>query len=386
MKSTYLSTLTPLRGIAALFVVVMHAHLFLGRIVSPTLTHFVAEGWLWVDFFFMLSGFVLSHVYSQTFAEPVSRLRFRKYISARFARVYPLHFFTLLWVAIITIVIRQATNPIDPFLLPIFSYRAIPASLLLVQSLHLFTVPPLNTPSWSLSTEWWVYLIFPALVYGLQRCSAWGKGLVLLTTAGLYVMLMYYIAPNFGLTHTVTIDLMADWGLFRCLAGFILGMLCYETYRQNWGRLVLGSSLFFVLSFGAVLVTMHRAAHDLFIIALFPFIILSAAYQTGWVKRLLDAPPLQRLGDWSFSIYMVHMPIIFTVYLVQVFAGSDISVYFNPNPVNPDYANGQLMAVLLVLLTLIISALTYRFIEVPIRNYLNDRFNTQRKEPIAVAM
>ena len=71
-QSPYLSTLTPLRGIAALVVVVFHCNLFLGQVVDPKITLFVQNGWLWVDFFFVLSGFILAHVYGNYFREGVT--------------------------------------------------------------------------------------------------------------------------------------------------------------------------------------------------------------------------------------------------------------------------------------------------------------------------
>ena len=309
-------------------------------------------------------------------------------MGARFARIYPIHFVTLVWISIMLIVIRQQVSSIDPFLASTtFSYWGIPTSLLLIQSLHLFTLPPLNGPSWSLSTEWWIYLLFPFLIYGLRGLTSRGKLIVLLGIIGLYVVLMYYVAPYFSLLHKVTINLMTDWGFFRCLAGFALGMLFYEAYSQNWGQQLMGNSLFFMLVLGTALVALHIGANDLLTIAVFPFIILSAAYQRGWIKRLLTTRPLQRLGDWSFSIYMVHVPIIFTFYALWTRANPNLLAHFDANgPTHPDYTQGQVFAAMLIVLTLIVSATTYYFIEVPARNYVKARFNAQSKEPVAVAM
>lgn len=383
----YLSTLTPLRGIAALFVVVHHAQAFGSPVAALTTTHFVFQSWLWVDFFFVLSGFVLYHVYGNLFSRSVTKKQFWGYMSARFARVYPLHFFTLVWATGMAVVIRHEASSIDPLLATMFSYWAFPASLFLVQAFHLFPIPPLNTPAWSLSTEWWVYVLFPALAYGLRASSASGKWLILLGTLALYVLLMYYVAPVFSIVHKVTMNVMTDWGFFRCLVGFVIGMLCYEVYTGQVGRRWVGSGLFFVVVFAATLLTMHLGMNDLLTIGLFPCVILSAAYQSGWVKRILNVSIFQRLGDWSFSIYMVHVPIIYIFFIPALQKNPDLLARFVPGgPANPNYAHGQQMAVIVVVLTLIVAAFTYRFIEVPARNYLNARFSTRREEPIAVAM
>jgi peptidoglycan/LPS O-acetylase OafA/YrhL len=93
----YLTTLTPLRGIAALVVVVFHSNLMLMPFMPISKPHFITAGWLWVDFFFVLSGFIISYVYGENFKGSVSAASYWKYIKSRFARVYPLHFVTMIW-------------------------------------------------------------------------------------------------------------------------------------------------------------------------------------------------------------------------------------------------------------------------------------------------
>ncbi len=68
-KEPYLTTLTPLRGIAALLVVIFHCNLMLNPFIPAGYTHLIESGWLWVDFFFILSGFIISYVYGRYFRE-----------------------------------------------------------------------------------------------------------------------------------------------------------------------------------------------------------------------------------------------------------------------------------------------------------------------------
>ncbi|QJD78196.1 acyltransferase family protein [Spirosoma rhododendri] len=383
-QPAYLSTLTPLRGIAALCVVLLHAQRLALPFVDTAQTMFFNQSYLWVDFFFILSGFIISHVYSDTFTYSVHRHQYWHYIGARFARVYPLHLVTMLWALLAIIHIRHTATQIDPGIQDAFSYWGVPASLLFVQAFHLFDWTPMNGASWSLSTEWWMYMLFPFFVGWIRqfpriRYALW------LCVASMYLWLMYYAAPYASNMHTTTMNLASNWGLFRCAAGFIVGALSYDLYRQQTGRFLLRSSLFFCVVFFLCVLLMHEAASDLLVIALFPVVILSAAYQTGWVKHTLTKRPFQWLGDLSFSIYMVHLPIMLTVDAIGIQANPTMFARFGDIVTN-NFVPGQQFAVLLVVVTLIVAAFTYRFIEVPARNYLNARFNTRREEPIAVAM
>ena len=185
-KPAYLTTLTPLRGIAALLVVIFHCNLMLMPFVPPGYTKLVSNGWLWVDFFFILSGFIMCYVYGKYFSRRVTWAHYKKYIGARFARVYPLHFFTTIWALICVMVIINKASSLDPFFTVIFNPKAAPACLLLIQSLHIYLTPPLNTPSWSLSTEWWMYTIFPFVVPVFARLKKRGK---LIT---LFLLIIFY--------------------------------------------------------------------------------------------------------------------------------------------------------------------------------------------------
>ncbi|HEY5822737.1 MAG TPA: acyltransferase family protein, partial [Cyclobacteriaceae bacterium] len=128
MQTNYLTTLTPLRGIAAILVVVFHSNLMLGAFIPTGYTHLIDDGWLWVDFFFVLSGFILAYVYTKDFSQSVKRSAYWKYMGSRFARVYPLHFFTLIICAGLAMIIRSKADGLDPFFADFFNPGAVPAS------------------------------------------------------------------------------------------------------------------------------------------------------------------------------------------------------------------------------------------------------------------
>ena len=95
MRVEHLPSLTPLRGIAALWVVVFH---FCWRFpnAQPGDYGVVREGYLAVDMFFVLSGFVISHVYKESFAKECTARRYSDFLKARIARIYPLHLVMLM--------------------------------------------------------------------------------------------------------------------------------------------------------------------------------------------------------------------------------------------------------------------------------------------------
>ncbi|WP_128546232.1 acyltransferase family protein [Larkinella soli] len=383
----YLTTLTPLRGIAALLVVIYHSDLMLAPFVDHSQTGFMKSGWLWVDFFFVLSGFVLTHAYGGHFREKVTWAGYRKYMLARFARVYPLHFLTLLAAVGVTVMVRAQADGMDPFLGAIFDLKAIPVSLVLAQSLHTCITAPLNTPSWSLSTEWWVYMVFPLLVGPFSRLRGIGRLGALIGIAGLFLGVMYYLVPNYsdngfvkpGQYTPPTLNTLTDWGLVRCLAGFLLGMLFHELYRHGIGYRLLRSGWAFLASFVGVLAAMHFAIHDLLIVCFFPFIILTAAWNEDFIKRVLETRPLQRLGDWSFSIYMVHIPIAFFLTAVFILPNHPKMYSSFPAWMSTPFPPGGPVCLVLLVLTLGTAALTYRYVEVPARNYINRRFGHRRQ-------
>jgi peptidoglycan/LPS O-acetylase OafA/YrhL len=375
----YLTTLTPLRGIAALFIVIYHSNLMFAPILPSGYTQFLDSGWLWVDFFFVLSGFIMCYAYGKYFNERVNKTAYKKYIGARFARVYPLHFITTIWVFICSVIIVHFTAHMSSFLSEIINPKALPACLLLIQSLHIYFTPPLNTPSWSLSTEWWVYMIFPFFVPFFIRLKTAGKIIITMLIVASFILLRYKIGPlsNPG----PSINIMTDFGILRCLAGFFTGMLLFTFYEHRMGFNFIKRDWFFMLSFLGVIAAMHFGIMDIIIVAFFPFILISAAYNQTMVKRFLDTRVLQRLGDWSFSIYMVHVPIIFTFFTIKIIQDHKlIDDTVKAAPQKPNYIAGVVMCIALVTLTLILAAIFYRFIEIPARNYFNKTFKTRQKE------
>src|SRR5580658_9564669 len=165
VKSGYLSNLTPLRGFAAILVAVFHFEMAIGRFVPAATTMFFEKSYLMVDLFFVLSGFIMLHVYGRAFDRVVRPGQLRHFFVARFARTYPLHLFTLL---LLVVIVRYLTNWGNP---PIVLEQ--PADILpnvfLLQSFGVCRIYNWNIPSCSISAEWVAYLLFPFLALWISR-------------------------------------------------------------------------------------------------------------------------------------------------------------------------------------------------------------------------
>ena len=379
---TYFSTLTPLRGIAALLTVIFHVSLMAGPLVNHT--QVLSRMYLMVDFFFVLSGFIMCHVYGDLFSGEVTMPAFKKFTIARFARVYPLHFITLLYTVILFYVSAKLSIPKVPVLQVENSGYTIVTNLLLLQSMNLHHWFSWVHASWSISTEWWAYMVFPFLVKPFSKLSSAGKIAVTFLCFGGYLFITFIIIPIVPFPaeipfvkidpNSLSVNVGYQFGFIRCLCGFVLGMMMYQGFKTDWGKKILANGYVFLLAVFGLFISMHFGLPDVITIGFLPFVLLSAAYGSPSIIKLFSAKPLQKLGDWSFSIYLVHQPLLFTI-------GSIVS-YLNPvnpnsQPASPPPAPGMLMAwgicVGFIALTLFVSSLTYRFWEVPARKWINTK-------------
>src|SRR6266852_4035558 len=208
------------RGIAACLVALYH--------LRPSLnSHFtdlplLLNSYLFVDFFFVLSGFVIAANYEQRLAEGFSLWRFAL---LRFGRLYPLHVAVLGFCIVLHLAhALSGIGTVSAFERPFWSPDTIVANLLLVHSLHLFPFPTWNWPSWSISTEFYTYLLFGlALAFAKRRI----------------VMLIIPVIVAAAIALWILVDDMDttfDWGLIRCIFGFAIGVLAWHAHRAAWLR------------------------------------------------------------------------------------------------------------------------------------------------------
>lgn len=392
MKTTtnYLPNLTPLRGIAALIVLLFHFDLFWGGPFKGTsfetdTTLFVKKGYLLVDFFFVLSGFIMCHVYGRLFGDSVSRDGWWQFMKARFARIYPLHIFTLIWAILLFVGILWTNFPLDDREKAVYNLWAIPLHLVLAQAMGFLPGYTWNAPSWTISVEWWMYMGFPFLYGPLSRLTNWGRIAVSAGLLGLYVLLVYVWngnPPYFPWPKSLNVPPLFGGAFVRCALIFSLGMLFYGLFDRGWGRAWLANGYALLGFAGAMTLSMHFGWSDLITVATFPFIILSAAYGSSNVDSILITKPMQRLGDLSFSLYLTNEVIFDTGRLVRHAMG------LSPTPTGLPYAEVWLWCFGWLMVVVMVSELTYRFVELPARNALNARFKHRQmvrtSEPEAI--
>ena len=402
MKTTshtpaYLSNLTPLRGIAALLTVIFHVDLMLGNggdlLLRVKDSMLVSRLYLMVDLFFILSGFVMSHVYDRWFDGGVQQTDFKRFTVARFARVYPLHLAMLLVVALIFGVSAWVGIPENAILQTENSPYSFVTNLLLLQAMNLHNWFSWDHAAWSISAEWWMYMLFPFLVRPFGRLSSSGRVAVVVGCFLGYAGITRFILPlvtypaslpfiHYNPTDN-TINVGYQFGFLRCLFGFVLGMMMHLGYNDGWGKSWLGNGYVLLALVLGLSIGMHLAIPDVFTVCFLPLLLLSAAYGNKRTDSLFGSRPLQRLGDWSFSIYLVHQPLLFAIGSVLAYGSLGKPALPGPPP-RPDMLTGWLMCLAFIALTLLVASLTYRFIEVPARHALNARFRERVSMPEAV--
>ena len=363
-KTEYISSLTPLRGIAALLVCLYHYDEFiffagLPRLLDPGASSLLTHSYLWVDFFFVLSGFIICHVYGQKLAERKGPV-WRKYLWARFSRLYPLHLFTLLLSAVIIYSLSKAfpEYSANNFWVVSSDWSSFFAQLFFLHNTPLNNPISFNVPSWSIAAEWWVYLLAIVLIPLINEKSGTAKNIVVSLLALLGLVLIG--------KEEKALDLISSLGILRCLFEFTIGVVTYQLYKQYRGGASFWSKDWvFGATFLMVFLQMHLNYHDVLTIPFFALLILSAALNQGLPKRILNTKALVFLGDISYSFYLIHGLVIISwtwwlnIYFVPANAGAPLT-----------FTTHLIWLSSLYGFVIVVSYLTYRFVEVPARKGL----------------
>jgi peptidoglycan/LPS O-acetylase OafA/YrhL len=295
MRAEHLKPLTSLRFVAAIWVVLFDYWPALG---AP-MPNLVARGTLGVELFFVLSGFILCHVY---LAEAgAGRLNFGRFLWARLARIYPAHLATLLAIGVMGGAALMMGMRIDPNVL---SLQALPANLLLVHAWGFSPVAGWNHPSWSISAEWFAYLAFPAFAWAAWRLRdrpALALGGAIALIFGLYGL--FPRLAGFPLTQATI-----AWGALRIVPCFAYGCALYLAWKagaaDRRGAALIGAG---VLT-AAIVAFTAAGVPDAVIVSLFGLLILSLAGLSKAPVPVLSSPVFVWLGEISYAIYMVAIP------------------------------------------------------------------------------
>ena len=300
---------------------------------------------LFVDMFFILSGFVISYSYPATSTGIRSYGRF---LVRRIARIYPLHLLTLFafvilaWIGIAGP--TSHTGPLD------FVYN-----LFLVQAWGVTDHLSFNSPSWSISAELFCYLLFPVLILAATSVPPLVLALIVAIS---YAILAHGHLPIWQ-EPSQMYGANFDFGMLRALPSFLNGILLTVLFRlsQDYRRkpvAIAGIALFGV----SVMVLNVYAKPDLAII-LFSLAILCTAVGESAFDRFPGSNWLGRLGNTSYAIYMVHE-------LVLILLFKPAWHYFGLQP-----GFFPVFALVCCIILTVVADVTYNYVENPARKLFN---------------
>ncbi|MCQ8875879.1 acyltransferase [Mesorhizobium sp. LMG17149] len=358
------------RGICALLVALFHFP------TASTISQsaFIGSSYLFVDFFFVLSGFVIASSYGDRLNQPEQVARFAL---VRFGRIYPLHLLMLAAFAgfeLLRLMLPQLHGTGAAPFSGGFDLGSLLANLVLLQGVGFEDQLTWNAPSWSISAEFFAYLLFAGVVF-VAGARAWIWFVAAAVTAPLFLL-------GFSTHH---MDVSFDFGFIRCLYGFSLGALLawfqHDSIagarqalvrsgpRMDWTLaeivMVTVIVLFVSLAGGN---DFGIAAPLVFALALFLF-----AHEGGWISALLRTPFMLTLGALSYSIYMVHIFVqarmINVAGLVERKLGlglmGDFMLRGQPATGFGAGWTGALAIVVMLAATIAASWITWRFVEMP---------------------
>ena len=288
--------LTSLRFFAALWVVLYHYWPNLDAAVTLAL---VAKGYLGVELFFVLSGFILCHVYLSAVGE--GRFKYGPFLWNRLARVYPLHLATLAGMVALGVVAGLAGIAIDA---DILRWDALPANLLMVQAWGFAPAAAFNHPSWSISAEWFAYLTFPAFAFVAWRMrrKPW-----LLAGGTLAAVAVLYPAFQWLTGESLTRATIA-WGALRIVPCFALGCAMQGLWRAGAIKSARMAAIGALFSGAFILGSAAAGFPDMLVVAGFGGLILSLAGLPQHGSTFGTQAGFVYLGEISYSTYMICVP------------------------------------------------------------------------------
>lgn len=368
-RSEKLHALTSLRFFAALYVITYHT-LMIDRfpdIVPPDslLGNFFFLGCVSVSFFFLLSGYILSIVYLSA----GRAIRTGTFYRARFARIYPLYFLTL---------VADTPNLLIPRIAKYGLTSALGKTAVtflgnafLIQA-WIVAVRGINNPNWSLSVEAFFYLIFPVAGVALSKlrgASFW------LTAAVLYFVGQAVALWAGGHMAVSTSGILVPLHVTTFLLGILLASWQIRsrqsnvTHRTNHVAVSLAAGLATVAFVTVVFFYSsipNAPIHDGILAPIFACYIWAFSHSDWLPARLLSANWLVVLGEASFGLYLIHMPVL---HVFEHAGWSGIPMMY------PVYLS----------VCVVLSVLSFYYFETPMRKWILKRGDRHVKETMEMA-
>lgn len=349
-----LGALTGLRFFAAFSVVVYHFAMPALKNWPVPLVHLAGSGYTAVSLFFLLSGFILSYSYLDR--QGSMRGTRRAFYVSRFARIFPAYFLAFVLAAPTNILWSLKIQSLQVATMKLATNALVVLTFL--QSWTPWTAWAWNFPAWSVSVEAFFYFTFPWIAPRLTRlrpraCFAAACGLWLLSLLApslLYLLHGTAGAPGLG----DRMQMVVEFNPLLRLPEFTIGILLGRLYRMgcDFGRASAAVSYLSVAALLAVLAFCPAIPHPLLanglLVPLFACLLISLARNEGSLAWLLSQPVIMTLGEASFGIYILQIPV---AYLLRL---------------PPPYTSLPMFGIY-VLVLIVVSLLSWRFVETPLR-------------------
>ncbi|HXC54710.1 MAG TPA: acyltransferase [Rhizomicrobium sp.] len=270
----------------------------------------IGHGYMWVEFFFALSGFILTYVYGARVREFWRGSAYREFLIARLSRLYPLHLAMLLYILVIMLILNAIAHATggqsiyESAYHPVVTFWTFVANLFLVQAWNIFPYLSWNGASWFVSVEFLLCLLFP--IYLVLARAGWlsAIGLIAAGIAGLAWL---------SLTGKHGLDITFHNGIFRGMSAFAVGVGMSVLYAKTKAFAdtlpeiaisALQAAVLLWMGFGTFDNGWSHTPRDIYTVVPMLALVYALSFDRGFVARFLHSRTLQKLGEWSFAIYI----------------------------------------------------------------------------------
>jgi len=347
--------LDSLRGLAAIMVIMFHSPFN----YAQEKLNFFSNSLLFVDFFFILSGFVMSFAYGAKISQG---LHFRKYITLRLGRIYPLHLLMLFtWVPYILFkeyLYISGYGGRDQFIdSNLYSFVS---NLLLLQSMGIHSHLSWNYISWSISVEFFAYIVFYLFIVSIDKHRTLIVPILVSTLSYLFLYTLDR-GGNFDITY--------DYGFIRCIGAFYLGVFLFRLHlksNQDFSKISINLLEFSSISLLLLSVTFANLNYLTILLVMLNFLFILFVFsrkESGLLGDLIQIKPFLNIGIWSYSIYMVHGLIVAgTSNLFEFILKYDLHAGLG--------FTAMFINIFIIIITIFISKYTYTYIEKKYRDLI----------------
>lgn len=348
--------LTGVRGVAAIVIVLYHfsdVHLYSGGVLQYFV---IPHGYIAVDLFFMLSGFVIALVYRDAFAiAPFAN--YREFWIKRVARLYPAY----LAIAVLYVVKMALGLSGDTFAQ--FSLYDVIGNILMLSGWGLH-IHPLIGVSWAASAEMGSYVLAPLLIAYIVR----GNAIFAVAGVALSLAAIQAIQAS-GQGGSGPLDVTSGdsfYPLLRAIAGFALGQAIFRFSVSVRPLPMIFQDALVALILLAIVVAAVVSADDLPIYVLFIPLVAILSYDGRLARLLFANGPIYDMGLISYSVYLLH----------PLFVSFAVRGWRHYGETGASYLVSMLICLVVIWL---LSKLTYRFVEMPGRRLIAELLSPRKE-------